>query len=351
MRAPRRPFSWWLMPSRCRWAPFRPQARRESLGKRCDHLVELIPGQVPVGIGPPAQLEQLVLVPIFRSAGGHHLLGHHVQRPGRNDEGVQVALQQRAGQRGALQHLIPGEGEQLAFGHAADGVSGAAHPLHQQSDGARRTNLADQVDLADVDAQFQRRGGDTDLHLSVFQLLLGVPAGGPGQAAVVGDHRFLSQARRKLMGDSFHQPARVDEDQGDGVGLGESGDGVQGLAPDFVGGDGAKFLLRQLHGQVNLPAAARVHDHAIGIAVGVNVPVAHQEPGHFRQGPLGGGQTDAGDGLVGQLAQPLHRQGQVGAALVVGHGVDLVQDQRMDVLQPPPPALRGQQDVQATRGW
>ena len=40
----------------------------------------------------------------------------------------------------------------------------------------------------------------------------------------------------------------------------------------------------------------------------------------------------------------------MGAALVVGHGVDLVQDQRMDVLQPSPSALRGQQDVQRLGG-
>ena len=152
------------------------------------------------------------------------------------------------------------------------------------------------------------------------------------------------------MGHPLHQPAGVDENQRDGVGLGEPGDGVQGLAPDFVGGDGTKFLLRQRHGQVNLPAAARVHDHAIRIARGIDVPVAHQEAGHLRQGPLGGGQADASDWLLGKLAQALHREGQVRAPLVVGHGVDLVQNQRMDVLQPPPTALRGQQDVQRLGG-
>ena len=104
-------------------------------------------------------------------------------------------MQQRPGQRGALQHLVPGQGEQLAFGHASHGVTRAAHPLHQQSDGAWGPDVTHQVDLADVDTQLQRSGGDADLDLSVFQLLLGVPPGRPGQAAVVGDHRLFSQAR------------------------------------------------------------------------------------------------------------------------------------------------------------
>ena len=73
-------------------------------------------------------------------------------------------------------------------------MSRPSHPLHQQSDGAGRTNLANQVDVADVDAQLQRGGGDADLDLPVFQLLLGIPPGRPRQAAVVGDDCCFAQA-------------------------------------------------------------------------------------------------------------------------------------------------------------
>ena len=148
----------------------------------------------------------------------------------------------------------------------------------------------------------------------------------------------------------FHQPAGVDKHQGDRVGPGQSSDGVQGFAPDFVGGDGAKFLLRQLDGQVDLPPAAGVNYDAVRVAIGVDVPVAHQEAGHFGNRPLGCGQPDAGDRFLGKLAQPLHRQRQMRAAFVIGHRVYLVQDQRPDVFEPPPPAVRGQQYVQRFGG-
>ena len=80
----------------------------ESLGKGLHHLVEPVPGQVPVGIRAPAQLEQRILIPVLTRGGGHHLLRHHIQRPRRNYEGVQIAAQQCPGQRGALQHFVPG---------------------------------------------------------------------------------------------------------------------------------------------------------------------------------------------------------------------------------------------------
>ena len=51
--------------------------------------------------------------------------------------------------------------------------------LQEGRDRARRAELADQVDVADVDAQLQRGGGDQRLQLAALQPLFGVPGAAP----------------------------------------------------------------------------------------------------------------------------------------------------------------------------
>ena len=58
-----------------------------------------------------------------------------------------------------------------------------------------------------------------------------------------------------------------------------------------------------------------------------------RKPRHLLQRPLGGRQPDPLHGRPGQVVQPLQRQGQVGAALGGGDGVDLVDDHRLHVRQ------------------
>ena len=52
-------------------------------------------------------------------------------------------------------------------------MPGTPHSLQQHADGPGRTDLADQVDNPDINAEFQGCGGNADLDLSAFQLLLG----------------------------------------------------------------------------------------------------------------------------------------------------------------------------------
>jgi hypothetical protein len=79
-------------------------------------------------------------------------------------------------------------------------VAGAADALHGYGDGAGAADLADEVDVADVDAEFQRGGGDEDFDLAVFEALLGVEAQGAGERAVVrgdvlGPRRFWPSSK------------------------------------------------------------------------------------------------------------------------------------------------------------
>jgi hypothetical protein len=111
-------------------------------------------------------------------------------------QGVQFAPAHAVEQGGAFDQVVAGGGEQAPLGRAADLVSGAADPLQKAVDGARRADLAHQVDIADIDAQLQRGGGDQHLQFAALEPLLGVQAQLLGQAAVVGGHGVLP--RRSL---------------------------------------------------------------------------------------------------------------------------------------------------------
>ena len=229
-------------------------------------------------------------------------------------------------------------------------MPGSPDPLEQEADGARRAYLAHEVDGAHVYAKLQRRRGDAHLHLAGLQPLLGVAPDLLREAAVVRRHRFLSQPLGHLVGQTLDQPARVHEEEGRMVLAHEVGHAVKGVVPLLVGRDGADLVLGQLQGQVHLTSVARVDDQAVRLAVGGDVRCADEEPADLIDGPLGRREADAGDRSVCQPAEPLHREAEMRAALVVGYGVELVEDQRADSRQPAPPALRREQDVQRLRG-
>ena len=129
--------------------------RSHPIGLNAYHLVELLPGQVPIGVGPRAKHIQGVFSPFLLGAGCHHLLGKHVQRPGRDGQGIQIAPANGPAEGHALGQFVAGQREQPSLGRAAHRVAGAPHPLQQDPDGPGRADLADQVDHTDVDTQFQ----------------------------------------------------------------------------------------------------------------------------------------------------------------------------------------------------
>ena len=87
---------------------------------------------------------------------------------------IEIALANGANRGGAFQQFVARGGEEAAFGDSATPVTGAAHALQCDRDGARRVDLADQIDGADVDAELERRGRDQQANLAVLQLALGL---------------------------------------------------------------------------------------------------------------------------------------------------------------------------------
>ena len=124
---------------------------------------------------------------------GHDLLGQDVERPLGDDQAVELAAADGVHQGRALDQLVAGEREEPPLGEAAQVVAGAADPLQQGGDRARRAELADEVDRADVDPQLQRRRGHQGRELAGLEAALALQPLLLGQAAVVGGHPVLPQ--------------------------------------------------------------------------------------------------------------------------------------------------------------
>ncbi len=76
-------------------------------------------------------------------------------------------------------------------------MTGAADSLQERGDAARRLELADQVDGADVDAELERGSGDERLHLAGLQALLKAKTPLLGEAAVVRADVLLAETLGK----------------------------------------------------------------------------------------------------------------------------------------------------------
>ena len=104
-------------------------------------------------------------------------------------------------------------GNSRPFGSPGNRVAGAADPLEERRDPMRRSDLADEIDVADVDAELERRRGDQRLELPALQPRLGVQPLLLRQAAVMRRDRVLAEPLAQVARDPLGHPPRVDEDE------------------------------------------------------------------------------------------------------------------------------------------
>ena len=83
------------------------------------------------------------------------MLRENVHRRFGDGKAVEVALANGANQRRAFKQVVARRGKEASFGHRSVPVSRAANALQGRSNGTRRANLANEVDAADVDSQFE----------------------------------------------------------------------------------------------------------------------------------------------------------------------------------------------------
>ena len=277
-----------------------------------------------VGRGPAHQVEQLVRPPFPGRHLGHDLLGQDVEGQARRVDGVEPPAAHRGEQGGALDQLVAGQRVQAALGRAGPAVVGPADPLQEGGDAAGRADLAHQLDRADVDAELQRGRGHQGAQVAGPQAGLDPVPAVLGQAAVVGGDHVVAQALAELMGQPLGQPAGVDEHQGGAVLGHQGGDAVEDVRQLLGGRHRLQLAVGQLEAEVGVPLMADVDHGRQG---------AGRRPAAGRRSRSGAG-SPTGRCACGRRSQSASSRSRVrarwDAPLVAGHGVDLVDDHRLD---------------------
>ena len=208
--------------------------RRIAVGEHAHDVVELLAGQVAVGMRPAHQVEQRFLAPLLARHRGHDLLGEDVERLLGDQEAVEPTLADGAQQRRAFDQVVARQREQTALGNGLEVVAGAAHPLQQGRDGTRRCDLAYQVHGPDVDPQLQRRRRHEALELTGLETALRFEPLLFGERAVVGRHVLHAQPLGEMHRQPLAQLPRVDEHQRGAVLGDELGEPLVDLLPHLA---------------------------------------------------------------------------------------------------------------------
>jgi hypothetical protein len=226
----------------------------EALGQHAHHGVEIRARQRPIRPRATHQIVQRILAPLLARHFGDDLLRQHVERLRRQDQYVQ--------QRRAFDQVVAGGGEQQRLRRAADAVAGAPGALQKSGDGSRRAELADQIHIADIDAQLQRRGGHQHRQFAALEPLFRVQPQLLGQAAVMRGDGFLAQPVGQMPCRAFGHPPRVDEHQRRAMRLHPRGDLVVHQLPAVVGHHRFQRHRRHDDGQIARAVVAHVDDGA-----------------------------------------------------------------------------------------
>jgi hypothetical protein len=111
----------------------------------------------PDGPGEPAALA----APLLEDQG-HDLLGNHLIGLGWWADRLDIPVPPEQHQTSRAQEGLVAGGEEQTVTHGSRTPTGAAHALQEGGDGRRGVDLDDPVQIAHVDAELQRAGGDDD---------------------------------------------------------------------------------------------------------------------------------------------------------------------------------------------
>src|SRR5947209_10074092 len=149
-----------------------------------------------------------------------------------------------AHQRCTFNQFIASAGKEASFGDGSAPVSGTAYALQGPGYGAGRADVADKIDMADINAQLQGCSGNQYLDLIVLELAFGLEAQLARQTAMMGSHCIFTKALGKIESYALGQPAGVDEHQRGAVLLHQLADAVINLIPHLMRGHWAKLHSR-----------------------------------------------------------------------------------------------------------
>src|SRR2546423_13357509 len=160
-----------------------------------------------------------------------------------------------------------------------------------------RSDLAHEIDVPDVDAELERRGGDERLQRPVLQPVLGVEANLLREAAVMRGDRILAEPLAQMARGALRHLARVHEDQRRPVLADQLRQPVVVLLPHLVRHDGIERGARELDGEVELAAGTFLDNRASrGVTSRPPLPIADQEARDLLYRLLRRGGSDALNG-------------------------------------------------------
>ena len=123
----------------------------------------------------------------------------------RNLQRIQFAVANAAHGGEAFDQFIPAERKQASLWQTAALVAGPADALEQRGDGARGTELADQVNRPNVYPEFKRGGGDQGLEFAPLQTALGFKPQLGRKAAVMRGDLIRPQPLAQVMRHAFRE--------------------------------------------------------------------------------------------------------------------------------------------------
>src|SRR5208282_4093701 len=98
---------------------------------------------------------------------------------------VEMPAANRAHRSAAFEQVVGGHREEAAFRRSAEAVPRPADALDGGRDGFGRIELTDELDGADVDTEFERRGRDYCLEFTALEALLGEQPLGAREATMM----------------------------------------------------------------------------------------------------------------------------------------------------------------------
>ena len=312
--------------------------RREAVRRHREHGVEVASLEVAIRPRAAHEREQLVFGVLAAARFGDDLLREHVQRRIVRDDRVQFAAPDGPEQRRALDQIVARRRKDASLRRARDRVAGSADALEQRGDPVRRSDLADEIHVADVDAKFERRRRDERAQAAALQPRLGVEPCFFREAAVVRGDGVLAKPIAQVPRQPLRHPPRVDEHQRRPVVADQRGEPVVVLLPDFVRHHGVERRPRDLDREIHLAAVSFVY-HRAAAAGGQIIR-------DLRDWLLRGRQADAQERTFGNLLQALEGERKVRAAPRADHRVDLVHDDGANRVEHLTAALGRQQQVQ-----
>src|SRR6476620_3004695 len=141
----------------------------ETFGKHCHNLVEFTASEIAVRPGGTDELEEFILIQIFRRSCGNDLLRQYIQRFFGNGEPIKFAAINTTQQGRALDQFIAAQRENPAFRQTAALMLSPADTLQQCGYRAGRAQLANEINRANINSQLERSRSNERFQVAALQ--------------------------------------------------------------------------------------------------------------------------------------------------------------------------------------